>query len=517
MENMVEQNGKGSFRMSTVQPIIYDTEGMAAPEIGNSLYTSRNNVYSSSHRIGAPKVSVAVLSYNRLEQTKQCVQYVLQYTKNIDYELILIDNGSDPGVLEFFQSVEFPKKKIIRVTKNIGSMYGINTVYPHFEGEYLAIVNCDIFVTTNWLTNLISCMESDPKIGFVTPISSNVSNLQNPGWVFENMEQMQKMAERYNQPDPLKWEERIRLMPTITLYKREIIDLVGKNDVGFFHDFSDDDLCIRIRRAGYKLILCGDTYIHHDHIYDSAHIDTEKFSRSIDEGRKNFFEKYHGIDGWDDILNFELDLVGMLSQCCQFSSKPSLLGVDVRCGTPVLDLRNFLHKRGITPQNTSTFTCNAKYYEDLLTISDDVQCDTIHNLFDYYEPDSFDFVITGEPINLYEKPIRVLQTLLKITKKNGYVLIKLRNTMDIRAFLAMMLLSEASDGDMPIHISIDDLAACLKLMKVSNVNITPSKHQIDPNTLKTIKKGIGYSKLTMNIPDVLERLSTKDYLICIQK
>jgi putative glycosyltransferase len=50
-----------------------------------------------------PLVTVCFQAYNHLEdQTKMAIHALLQYTQNVDYELILIDNGSTDGTLEFF-------------------------------------------------------------------------------------------------------------------------------------------------------------------------------------------------------------------------------------------------------------------------------------------------------------------------------------------------------------------------------------------------------------------------------
>ena len=41
------------------------------------------------------EVSVIVLAYNQLEKTNRCVESILKYTNDVDYDLILIDNGSE--------------------------------------------------------------------------------------------------------------------------------------------------------------------------------------------------------------------------------------------------------------------------------------------------------------------------------------------------------------------------------------------------------------------------------------
>ena len=48
-------------------------------------------------------VTIVIQAYNQLEKLKRCVESVLEYTENIDYDLLLIDNGSEAEVFEYFK------------------------------------------------------------------------------------------------------------------------------------------------------------------------------------------------------------------------------------------------------------------------------------------------------------------------------------------------------------------------------------------------------------------------------
>ena len=68
-------------------------------------------------------------------------------------------------------------------SKNIGAFYGYiaakNATQGRFlRGRYFVGLPYDVLVTTNWLKNMLICMESDERIGFVVPMSDNTSNLQ---------------------------------------------------------------------------------------------------------------------------------------------------------------------------------------------------------------------------------------------------------------------------------------------------------------------------------------------------
>ena len=215
---------------------VVDTDHLTPPTASNDLYASRKSVYDRLLS-GMPEVTVCVLAYNRLEKTRRCVESILKYTQGITYELLLVDNGSEDGTLEYFQSIQYPNKKILHITKNLGALYATNLAMRSFSGRYFALVINDAIVTKNWLSNLLRCFESDPRIGMVTPGASNVSNLQEIPLSFSSYEEMQRKAAVYNQSDPRKWEQRVRLVAIIYLLKREVVDLIGLDDPGFFHDF----------------------------------------------------------------------------------------------------------------------------------------------------------------------------------------------------------------------------------------------------------------------------------------
>ena len=98
---------------------VIDTAQMTAPTETDDLYHSRENAYSTVLE-GEPEVTILVIAYNRLEKTKRCVTSILEHTDGVNYELLLIDNGSEDGTLEYFQSVQHPLKRIIRITKKPG-------------------------------------------------------------------------------------------------------------------------------------------------------------------------------------------------------------------------------------------------------------------------------------------------------------------------------------------------------------------------------------------------------------
>ena len=84
-----------------------NTDGMAQPNgVENDLFTNRQAIARMYRQAAAAEVSILVVGWNRLEKTKRCVESILRYMEGVDYELILIDSGSEDGTLDYFRSVQ---------------------------------------------------------------------------------------------------------------------------------------------------------------------------------------------------------------------------------------------------------------------------------------------------------------------------------------------------------------------------------------------------------------------------
>lgn len=492
--------------------IITNTDNKTAPQPGENIYLARKNVSSTIGEGDAPLVSIVVLGYNNLDRyTKTCVECILQYTKEIDYELILVDNGSSDGTFEYFKTVPHPKKKIVKITKNIGAFFGANAGINLATGNYIVGVSNDIYVTKNWLTNMLKCAWSDERIGMIVPVSDNVSNLQSVDLNFTDFNDMQEKAAIFNVSNPRKWHERLRLIPPLALFNKVCLDMIGMQDYGFFHDFADDDITFRVRRAGYKAILCKDVFVHH-----AGHTimkNPEEYKESLKKGRTTFRSKYHGIDAWDDVNNYETTMMSYVTVKEKFASEiPNILGFDVLCGTPILEIKNTLKEQGIYNAKLSAFSTDAKYWLDLKTICNGkVQVDRPEYILEHFGKEKFDYIVLGKPINTYSQPYILLKNMLNLLNSEGQLLLKLRNTYDIGTLLRIIGVDLTANNEIIHHISVDEFSQYLESYGYCVKDITLESHNVD-ETIKNIIKDARFNSKNAYI-----KAMTKDYIINIIK
>ncbi|MGC4018037.1 MAG: glycosyltransferase [Muricomes sp.] len=484
----------------------------------NSLLENRRGMAESQRSQTGTKVTVVVVAYNRIDKTKRCVESILQYTKDIDYNLLLIDNGSDDETLEYFASISFAKKKIIKISKNMEVLQPF--LYLEFRdiGDYMVFVQNDIVVTENWLKNMLICAESDISIGMVVPMSSNTSNGQQVSIEFSSQQQMQKKAAEFNRSNPKDWQERLRLITIAPLFRKETLFAIGFPllDPAFFHNFCDDDVTFRVRRAGYKAILLGDTWVHHDHpVKLKPQKELDALQQSLEVDRHIFRDKWNGIDAWDDVNNFCFDILEYIEPSNIKDAK--ILGIDVRCGTPALDIKNHLRKYEIWDAEISAFTQQDRYVADLKTISSGiVACDREEFIKDYFLESHFNYSIIGKPINQYHEPQKIIQDVFSLTKKGGFIIISLLNPLGVPEFLNILGQREVYNPQFSLNIPLEVLYK--ELEKIGTVKFCQARTgKVSQGDIEALKALLAGCVPEDRVEECLMRLTAEEFVIGIEK
>jgi len=208
------------------------------------------------------KTSIIIPVRNQLALTRLCVDSIRKYTRPGSYELIIVDNGSTDGTAEWLERQ--PDVRAIRLADNAGFPAACNRGLAEARGDNLLLLNNDTVVTPRWLDNLSDALLSDGRVGAVGPVTNAASYQTAISVVYRNLEEMWRFAEAHNRPDPAKREERVKLVGFCLLIKREAFEKTGFLDERFTPgNYEDDDYSMRLRLAGYRLLLCRDTFIHH--------------------------------------------------------------------------------------------------------------------------------------------------------------------------------------------------------------------------------------------------------------
>jgi glycosyltransferase involved in cell wall biosynthesis len=122
-------------------------------------------------RVALP-LSVVVCTLNRVSSLRRCIDALLSVQTNNEWELVIVDNGSDDGTVEFLNSL-IRSKAALNLTVRIalqpkrGVSIAKNTGWKSASGEIIAFTDDDCYVATNYVDNIISIFSSKPDLGFI--------------------------------------------------------------------------------------------------------------------------------------------------------------------------------------------------------------------------------------------------------------------------------------------------------------------------------------------------------------
>ena len=214
-------------------------------------------------------VSIVMLTYNQLEDTKLCVESLFKHTTDVNYELIFVDNGSTKDDTKTYLETlkkEHSNIKTIYNEENLGFACANNQGIEISEGEYVLLLNNDVILTDGWLSRLINVAESDDKIGVVAPCTNHASGRQVISFAGteEDDEGIQKFAKDLLLKNAGVWDSVSRIIGFCMLIKREVLFKVGVLDEMFGPGgYEDYDYCMRVKHEGYDIVIAFDTFIFH--------------------------------------------------------------------------------------------------------------------------------------------------------------------------------------------------------------------------------------------------------------
>ncbi|MEO6133550.1 MAG: glycosyltransferase family 2 protein [Ginsengibacter sp.] len=113
-----------------------------------------------------PDVSIIIINYNTFQLACACIQSVIEQTKEVSYEIILVDNASvesDPSL--FIE--KFPDVNLIVSEKNLGFAGGNNLGLQHANAEYILLLNSDTILIENSVLLSLQKFKSLNNIGFL--------------------------------------------------------------------------------------------------------------------------------------------------------------------------------------------------------------------------------------------------------------------------------------------------------------------------------------------------------------
>lgn len=220
-----------------------------------------------------PKVSVVIPLYGGEDDIRLCLDS-LSKCLDLIHEVIVVDDVSPdeaPTVAKEFDFVKFHQND-----QNFGFAKTCNVGASLSTGEVLLFLNSDTVVPRIGLHRLISSLMKSGSIGAAGPSTNEAGHYQRVPVTYSSIDHVDLFAEDIacNQLEDLEVD---MLVAFCLAVRRSVWDEVGTFDERFkIGMFEDNDLCYRIRRAGYRLMFVQSSFVHHK---GSASLDRSQVSR----------------------------------------------------------------------------------------------------------------------------------------------------------------------------------------------------------------------------------------------
>ena len=225
------------------------------------------------------KLSVIIVNYKVKHYLEQCLRSVAEASRGIAVEVIVVDNASGDGSVEYLRE-RFPDVTIIASEENLGFARANNLAIRNSHGQYVLLLNPDTIVAEETFRDFIGFMDSTPDAGGCGAYMLHTDGsfapesrrgLPTPFVAFCKMSGLASLLPksrtfgryymRYLNENEVN---RIEIMSGAFMFlRRDALDKAGLLDEDFFMYGEDIDLSYRILKAGYNNYFLPSRILHY--------------------------------------------------------------------------------------------------------------------------------------------------------------------------------------------------------------------------------------------------------------
>ena len=224
-------------------------------------------------------VSIVIVSYNTLSILRDCITSIKDKTRDVDYEIIVVDNASSDGTVDMLHR-EFPDVVVIESGGNLGFGRANNIGMQHASGKYVFLLNSDTLLVNNAVLEFYRKAEefisAGHKVGVMGSIllDADLKTIHSYGRFITPLSELREVVSKY-----LRFlKDKENLNPPAVAGEMRMVDYVTGADMfipadvyratsGFDPDYfmycEEVDWQKRMASAGYeRMVVRGPEIIH---------------------------------------------------------------------------------------------------------------------------------------------------------------------------------------------------------------------------------------------------------------
>ncbi len=246
-----------------------------------------------------PEISICIVTWNRLELLKRCIESVEGNTNYPYYKIIVHSNGCEDGTQAYLEAAAKINPKIIPVLSKDNDVFVIpnNQMMMQYPDNDVVLLNNDTYVTPNWLIGLYKAAYSSSEIGISgSKIMYPDGRLQEFGSeLYENGSgrNIGKWDENPNKPE-YSQQTAVGYVSGCSMYiKRSTINKIGVFDLQFHPCYCEDsDYCYTAWEHNIQTVVTPLSVIYHDEGGTSGTDTSSGFKRYQEVNFKKFLDKH---------------------------------------------------------------------------------------------------------------------------------------------------------------------------------------------------------------------------------
>jgi glycosyltransferase involved in cell wall biosynthesis len=268
-------------------------------------------------------VSILILSFNRGDRLKKSIDKLFKYTKNINKEIIILDNNSnDKETLSLLKKLQKEKDiKVIFSGENLRCSGGRKEMAKLAKGDYFIFLDNDIEIQEGTIEELVIRLNEDKNIAGAccrlffpdnkVQFNGGFYNIDGNFVTFDVFDR----GKEVNDISTMFKRDCVWIPGGATIFRRQIFSVI-EHDTSFINAFEDNDFSYAvINKLNKRLVNCPTSIAVHNHV--SFEVKKDAGTQKYVESRYNhdafikswarFYEK------WDLIIkdDFIFNIVGL--------------------------------------------------------------------------------------------------------------------------------------------------------------------------------------------------------------